>query len=181
MWIDILYKHFLFFFRPCDVLFATEDTNEQFEDYYDQFGDSYSHNATLDSLKYSINQVREKGEALEDLTATEIAQFENEHRDTFSKNLKLAGLFRALTASFHKDLEISSLTFRFYGGQVEKSFIGISYYFVKSDDYSKEDLQNIKAKRRDLQGRKTFKILTEDWIDDCIEKKTLISETDYEL
>ena len=170
-----------FCFRPCDVLFATEETNEQFEDYYDQFGDSYSHNASLDSLKYSIDQVREKGEALEDLTATEIAQFENEHSDTFSKNLKLAGLFRALTASFHKDLEISSLTFRFYGGQVEKSLIGISYYFVKSDDYSKEDLQNIKAKRRDLQGQKTFKILTEDWIDDCIEKKTLISETDYEL
>ena len=61
------------------------------------------------------------------------------------------------------------------------NFNGITYYFVKSDDHSEEDLQNIKAKRRDLQGQKTFKILTEDWIDDCIEKKTLISETDYEL
>ena len=174
--------HFFgFCFRPCDVLFATEDTNLQFEDFYDQFGDSYTHNASLDSLKYSMNQVREKGEALEDLTATKIKQFENKYSDTFSENLKLAGIFRTITASFHKKLEISSLTFRFYGGQVEKNFNGITYYFVKSDDHSEEDLQNIKAKRRDLQGQKTFKILTEDWIDDCIEKKTLISETDYEL
>ena len=47
--------------RPSDMIFCTEETQEYFDEIYDKFGDSYGSKATMESLKYSIEQVRLQG------------------------------------------------------------------------------------------------------------------------
>ena len=165
------------------MIFSTKSKLEQFEKYYDEFGDSFTIPATIDSLEYSMKQVRENGKTLKNLKKAEediIADFEEEH------NIKTKfGLFRPLKAFFHEVRGFSSLTFQFYGGDVKQNFNdGISYYFVPSDFNIEEDLDDIKANRREFnQGlkRSTFKILKDKWIKDSLEKESLISEKDYEL
>ena len=168
------------FFRPCDMIFSTQSKLEQFEKYYDEFGDSFTIPATIDSLQYSMKQVRDNDKTLKNLQAEDIADFEEEH------NIKTKfGLFRPLKAFFHEGRGMSSLTFRFYGGDVKQNFVdGISYYFVPRDFNVEQNLDDIKANRRDFnegQKRSTFKILKDKWIEDCLEKESLISEKNYEL
>ena len=162
------------------MIFSTEGKLKQFENNYDEFGDSYTIPANIDSLQYSMKQVRDNDKALKNLQAKDIADFEEEN------NIRTKfGLFRPLKAFFHEGRGMSSLTFRFYGGDVKHNFNdGISYYFVPRDFNVEQDLDNIKANRRDFnegQKRPTFKILKDKWIEDCLEKENLISEKDYEL
>ena len=175
----IVYHPHSFVFRPCDCVYANDETREAFDHNYDEFGDSFSSPSDMDSLKYSIARVREQGCGLKNLKSADIADFEQKH------DITKYGLFRTFKAFFHEGRGLSSITFQFYGGQVRSNSTdaGLCYYFVSAEEgLSLHEVQKIKAERRKIKDQfPTFKIVTDDWIEDCIEKGELISDKDYEL
>ena len=125
--------------------------------------------ATEESLNYSMNEAKKKGQ--KSLSIEEIADFEFEYG-----RLKY-GLFRTCRAAFYEGLDLNQATFSYYGGDVsDKIDCDIQFYFVP-EDFKEADLKILKLKRRSLKS--TFKILTEDWIDDCVENNDLLNEGDY--
>ena len=158
--------------RPSDMVFATPETEEALKANYDLFGDSFGLRASLDSLKYSMDQVKAKGQA-QALTYEEMADFELEH------NMTEFGLFRPLTAVFESGLELAKLAFEFYGGRVLQNIEdpGLAYYVVSGPEV---DLSHVKAMRRPLQGQK-FKIVNVEWVERCVEGGEMLCDTDFML
>lgn len=75
--------------RPSDLVYCTEETRRRFQGAFDEFGDCFAEPASLESLKYSMARVREKGAEVE-VSRDTMASFESE---LMEKRPKL-GLFR---------------------------------------------------------------------------------------
>jgi len=167
--------------RPSDMIFTAEETQESFDQVYDQFGDSYGSRATLESLEYSMKQVEVQELELKNLNAFDIADIEDQYGIS---GTSIGGLFRPFKAYFHKSVpETYRYTFQFYGGQVEEQFDeflnNFSYYFV-TEGVGENDLKIIKtARRNDVREKKAFRILNYDWISNCLQEKRLVDENDY--
>ena len=160
------------FFRPLgpwDFLYITEETQSELDPYFDQYGDSYKIHATKDSLAFSIQKAKEEGQKL--LCTEEMTDFEFEYG-----RLKY-GLFRSIKATFYDGLDLSLWTFRYYGGQV--CDICDSEYFIVPEDIDKTEIEVLKSQRR--KSKSAYKIVTEDWIDACVDDNQLISDLAYML
>ena len=57
----------------------TEETQESFDEVYDEFGDSYGSRASMESLKYSMNQASLLGRAIQKLHPSDIADIEDQY------------------------------------------------------------------------------------------------------
>lgn len=125
--------------------------------------------ATEESLAFSLRKAGEKGQ--KSLSREDKAEFEFEYG-----RLKY-GLFRTCRAAFYEGLDINKATFAYYGGEVsDKIDCDIQFYFVP-EDISEADLKLLKLKRKSVKS--AFKIVTEDWIDDCVENDDLLNEGEY--
>jgi hypothetical protein len=164
--------------KPSDMIYSTESTEEAFKANYDIFGDSFAAKATLESLKFSMDQVVKKGQN-NLLTSGRIADFEDSH------NLTKFGLFRRFTAFFvtnedYTCLDLPKATFAFYGGKIlsGEELSEADFVFVPSEVQSGL-LQDLKAKRRPLKGK--FRILKCLWIDHCLENEKLEPYVNFEF
>ena len=56
-----------------------EETQESFDEVYDEFGDSYGSRASMESLKYSMNEASLLGRAIQKLNPSDIADIEDQY------------------------------------------------------------------------------------------------------
>lgn len=168
---------------PADMIHTSPKTQKAFHLEYDDYGDSYSEDTTVDQLKTVFDGMEEDG--IED--ATEIAELEQKYFPDDSPY----GLFR--TCRFYMDnnmvigdlsthikdcsLDLLSLQIRFFGGTISDDLdSGVSHVIVDKSDLNR--LQTLKDERR--KRKKKFHLVTEDWIRECIEEGTLTSERSHE-
>ena len=88
------------------------------------------------------------------------------------------GLFRTIKASFVKNLELSQVTFEYYAGQICDIDCD-TQYLVVPETIEKIELEKLKLDRK--SAKLSYKIITEDYIDACIEDNNLISDVAYLL
>lgn len=174
--------------RPSDMVHTTEETAAAFARNFDQYGDSYTQPATADSLKYSMEQVRLKGAKAKVTHATK-ARFESKN---FAEGAYKYGLFRqavvyvdryakvgdASTAIDLHPLSMDELALKMYGGMVVSELEpGVTHAVVRGKDTVRLDA--LKDERRNR--REKFHIVTEKWIQDCVDAGRLLGEKEYEL
>jgi len=177
--------------QPHDMVFATEKTLESWVQTHDQFGDSFTGEATQESLRFSLKKVGEMGK--EKCVDGRIkAEMESEG---FSGDF-IYGLFRQCVLYFDKyeavgqegtliqdnRLDLSELTAKFYGGLLTSS-LGESVTHVIVDTRGSprgKELQGLRRKRLE-EGKKLFYIVSSDWVEDCVKMKKIVSEDDYRI
>ncbi|XP_040579752.1 DNA ligase 4 [Lepeophtheirus salmonis] len=176
-------------FGPCDMVFTTTETLNSFRENYDKFDDPYFERTNIDGLKYSITKVKELEEELS-LDSLDIAEFEDKFYS--SPSSYVYGLFRKIESYFDifeeffvykqvrdelDPLHFGRICFEFYGGSFPMSSKRdrLSHVFVNTDET--ERIKALKNIRKDWS--KKFYILTIDWIFECVEKRSIVSETPY--
>ena len=118
----------------------------------------------------------------------EISQLEKANfEDEYSLNgLKLC-LFRSVTFYFPKSMDdddcpsLSEIQGKFYGGSIEPTMSDKVTHVVMED--TSEDIEEVKKERRDrlTNGKKLFYIISNSWVDDCVQQNRLRKEEEYLL
>ncbi len=167
--------------QPSDMIYATDETKEAFEINFDQYGNSYKQKSTMESLKYSMEQVKKSGKAR--VTDEEIAEIEHEYK---AFGLGKYGFFCGCRAHFltkDKDgasVDLAMANFRFYGGKVVDSLSQPEIEQLTHVLVFEEDLvAKAKSARRKLA--KKFHIVSPNWIDECIVNRENLAAEDFEL
>ncbi len=180
-------------FRPSDMVHvASEETKARFDRDFDTFGDAFAERATAESLRYSMDQVAEKGAAAS-VTRDAMGEFESRYFDSSY----VFGLFRHLLFYVDKEVEnggpnteeeeldpldLVKATLRFYGGTVAASLEDpdVTHVVVRGGDGGDGErrLAELKGVRR--QRKSKFHIVTEEWVEDCVGRMNLLQERDYE-
>ena len=127
-----------------------------------------------------MRQVAEQREEV-CVTNNDMAEFEERHFDSVYPY----GMFRRLTFYVDKEeqelhpLDLTEVTIQFYGGKVEAEVTdGVSHAVVQSD-VSQERLERLKRARR--RKEKKFHIVTERWVEACVDQGSLVDEKEFEL
>ncbi|XP_050525121.1 DNA ligase 4 [Daktulosphaira vitifoliae] len=152
---------------PEDVLALSKEHKVLMDEKFDNYGDSYFENDTVDSLRMAMNRVE-----LNDVNMTE-ESFIKFQRDLFSEitcfktfgkcfvyfdNLDLDNL---PTRNFHLNSVLEMIIFKFNGGTVCPKINNETTHVVvhSSNQNSKKTLENINSKRQI-----PFEIVDENWI-----------------
>ncbi|KAK7101253.1 DNA ligase 4-like [Littorina saxatilis] len=173
---------------PGDMIHTSPATRKQFQQDYDQYGDSFTEDVTEEQLKHIFSTMGKEGQGVATVTAEEIAELEEEYFPDESPY----GLFR--TCRIYMDsnlvigddsthlptstLDLLALEIRFFGATLANELDEqVSHVIVDQKDLSR--LEELKAVRR---GRKKkFHIVTEKWVRACMEEGGLYPEKTFEL
>ncbi|KAK2178306.1 hypothetical protein NP493_548g00024 [Ridgeia piscesae] len=172
--------------NPSDMIHKSPKTAAQFALDYDRHGDSYYDDATVESLKKVFEKIQEEGNA-KCAMAEDIAECEMEYFPQDSPY----GLFRLCrvyldsniligdSTTHIKDspLELTALELRLHGAtQSDTLTRQVSHVIVDS-----RDLRRVCSLREENRRReRKFHIVSQLWVQDCLEQGTLLGERGYE-
>eukprot|EP00795_Rhopilema_esculentum_P013203 gene13203-4019_t len=164
-------------YKPNEMIFTSEKTKKIFSLEYDEFGDSYTKEIDAKNLQEIFRNMESKDRVRS--TAEEVAEIEFR----YFPNDSPYGIFRGCRSFFDKwadpdcPNETASRDLRFHGGDVMNQFSpGTTHVIVRKSDLSR--LPVFRQRIRNMT--KKPHIVTEDWIQSCIEKFQKIDEKHFE-
>lgn len=185
----------LYQWRPNDMIYAKPITSQIFAKLYDSYGDSYTEDVNMEFLKNLFNSgsfIQEEFKPLMDIEykkelRCKIAEIENKYFPDNSKH----GLFRMCLFYFdlfidigseekvkNYNLELIVLKTRWFGGFVLTNIeTNITHIIMDKNDLSRlERIKEINKKRK-----RKFRVVSSEWILDCIKAARLKDELSYVL
>ena len=161
--------------RPADVIVAaTPETVNAFERDFDRFGDSFTTPVTnRNELKYSMGKVAEMEEEYS-IGHAEISDFEAEH---FLEPFKFS-LFRRCVVFCPRNVDVAASSLRFYGAKIVDSLEPGVTHAIVDEKAAEEEIVALRNERR--KRREKFHIVTEDWVDRCLEENQILEGRNFE-
>ncbi|XP_071117642.1 DNA ligase 4-like [Haliotis cracherodii] len=170
---------------PADMIHTSPRTHKQFQLDYDEFGDSYTTDTTVEQLNTVFDKMEQNNDS--HIEATQIAELEEKYFPDESPH----GLFRicrmyldnclvfgdSSTLIPNCSLDLLALELRFFGATLDaKLDPEVSHVIV-----DKKDLSRL-PQLREVRKRRTrkFHIVTEDWVRACMEEGGLVNERSFE-
>ncbi|XP_031573134.1 DNA ligase 4-like [Actinia tenebrosa] len=182
--IDCLNQVKLLPWLPIHMIHRSPTTEEKFAMQYDSYGDSFTQDATQESLKKVFGSFENQEKAT--ITTDEIAEIEQRY---FPDQCPL-GLFRGSriyldqfkslddpnTAIKDSSLELTALQLRFYGASIISEFDEIVTHVV----FDERDLTRLPELRQIMRSRQQkHHFVTQDWVTQSIEKGQLLQERPF--
>ncbi|CAH1249356.1 LIG4 [Branchiostoma lanceolatum] len=171
---------------PSHMIHMSPDTAAQFALEFDRHGDSFTDDATVDSLKEVFEKIGEEKSSSK-VSSEGIAEMEEKYFPNESP-LGLFRLCRLYVDNCHvigdqstriKDcpLDLVALEVRFHGATVSPILDSdVTHVLFHTSDLSR--LDEVKALRR--QRTKKHHLVTPGWVYDCIQTGAILTERDYE-
>jgi len=169
---------------PSDMLHCSPRTAEKFAEEYDRYGDSYTEDATADSLKEVFNSVQVQNSAVS-LSKEEMLQIMERY---FPNNSPL-GLFKhcriyldrytcigdTSTGIPNCSLELTGLKLRLYGAQVTDTFDSKVTHVI----FDERDLNRLGDLQRMQTAGPKQHFVNQDWVNQSVEAGKLLTERHF--
>lgn len=163
--------------NPLEMIFATNELKQEFNNDFDPYGDSYTKIYSTASLISFLNKM--PIDSLPVFTSNELNELENEISSTEFPSK----MFRLMTAYFqplktmkedalYYEYELSKLVFKMNAGKIVNSVNEIhrvTHIFVNENHFNRNELINVDD----------VKIISFQWILCCHKRREFINETEY--
>lgn len=174
-WLDrCIEKKVLLPWSPEDLLHATEITEQKLLEEYDKFGDSFTEELTVASLKRTFKKIpKEEWESV-NMTHEKKVQIEIEYfQDPYPFNI--FKFCRIYIDSENPKLTLTTLQLKFYGAVIMSSINdSISHVVIHSSDN-----ESTKEKYLTEEEQLNFYLVTEKWVVDSIQEGRTLEEKNY--
>ncbi|XP_043277633.1 DNA ligase 4 [Venturia canescens] len=160
-------------FFPWEIISGTEATEQRLANLFDCYGDSYTVDADVTSLKRSFDKVEEE---MMEKNSQEIFQHEDVEAELFENGISPFSLFRKMVGYFDDPSDTTVWNFKFMRGQVSDEIDHtVSHVFINERAISLINLY----KKINSTGSTDIKIVNSSWIQDCCQQERLLPEGDY--
>ncbi|XP_068735127.1 DNA ligase 4-like [Montipora capricornis] len=171
--------------QPSDMLHCSPGTADKFAEEYDRFGDSYTQDATVESLKEVFNNVQNQNASVplsrDDLLDVMEHYFPDNSPMSLFKHCRVyvdlyTGIGDSSTRIPNSNLELVGLQVRLYGAQITDTLDNrVTHIILDESDLTRfEQLQ-----RADERSSKQRHFVTQDWVTQSVQERKLLTERHF--